>query len=178
MSWITKEEMRKRERDVTTFLKTSVNPDAGYGIFRRQSEGMCLGLTAIYGLQPEGYPDLVVTGTADSNAHQHQWVIKNVASFITSTPHVDPKDRYVDIINEYLSSSGMSNTYRAVKIDTDQWLDGFGLNVGRFYGEYPREHMCFIQLVEVSETGFFPEFSSNSQLLLPTTPFGYKETTQ
>jgi len=175
MSWITSEEMRKRERSSVEGLKAAINPSTGYGLFRRNPEGENYGLTTTYNLQQEGYPDLVISGTIDTNAQYHRWLLQNIMTHLTSEVHIDPKDDYVNIINRYFADNGMSNSHQAVKLDTAQWLMGYGITAKRFYGDYPWEHMCFIQIVEVSDTGFMPTASTRTQTLFQTKPFGQKE---
>lgn len=178
MNWITDTEMRKRDGIVVSGLINGLSPDKGYGMFRRSAEQKAPGLTVTYNLAINGFPDLVVSGTNETSAAQHKWILDFLISYMLEDIAVSPTDAYVDLLNQYLAHMGMGTSYKVVKIDTEQFYMGYGFSVKRYYEsiDVNQEDVTFLQVVEVdSATGCFPAISNISQVLFATVPFGQKE---
>lgn len=179
MNFITSDEMRVRDGNAVANLNKGVSHESGYGVYRRAAEQTkCPGLTATLNNAVYGYPDLVISGTVDATAAQHKWVLNFLCSFIMEDQAIDPTESYVDIINQYLAHMGMETAYKAVLIDTDQFLWGYGMNARRYYAEGGVDPalITMIQIIEMDTSlGCFPAISTMSQVLFPTVPFGNKE---
>lgn len=178
MNFITSGEIRQREKMQTDYMKTLIHPVGGWGMFYRRADGPIPGMQCAFGLQFNGYPDIVISGTTDTKTQQHQTLLNLVVTELLTNLPLPVKTDYVDDINFILAANGLQTTYKAVIIDTEQFLNGYGINVNRFYEDYPRDNMCFVQLVETMFNGEFPTESQPNQMLFHTKPFGYKETTQ
>lgn len=172
--FITSDELTKRAENMATYMHSLIHPVLGWGMIYRRAEGPIPGFQCAFGLQHNGYPDLVISGTTDVKSQQHIAALNYIVAEMVKDLCIVPKSDYVHVINEILANGNLQNTYRAVIIDTHQFLTGYGLNVKRFYGDMDEASMCFIQLVEVMLNGEFPVESQLNQMLFHTTPYGYK----
>lgn len=172
--FITSDELSKRAETMTTYMHSLIHPVLGWGMIYRRAEGPIPGFQCAFGLQHNGYPDLVISGTTDVKTQQHNAVLNYIVGEMIKEICIIPKSDYVHVLNEILHKGNLQNTYKPVIIDTEQFLTGYGLNVNRFYGDMDHDSMCFIQLVEVMLNGEFPVESQVNQMLFHTTPYGYK----
>lgn len=173
--FITSQEMREREALVVKSMHSQIDPVTGYGHFHRSAEHRIPGMLTTYNLNTNGYPDLVISGTHSAKHAQHKWVLNNCAVHILSNLKLESKIDYVGVLNKYLSDMGLSNSYQAVHISTEPFLNGYAMNIGRFYGDMPRADQMYIQLVEVGPTGAFPVSSLIDQVVFDAVPTSPKE---
>lgn len=172
--FITSDEMIIRSETMTKYMHSLIHPVLGWGMIYRRAEGPIPGFQCAFGLQHTGYPDLVISGTTDVKTQQHNAVLNYIVGEMIKEICIIPKSDYVHVINDIIVRGNLQNTYRAVLIDTQQFLTGYGINIARFYGDTDETSLCFIQLVEVMLNGEFPVESQVNQMLFHTMPYGYK----
>lgn len=179
MNFITSEDMRARDKMIVENLTATIHPHRGFGIFKRAGDDPReVGMVAAFNLFERGYPELVISGMTQISLEQHVWVLDNSVKYMTTMLPIQPMEEYADLLNAHYQDIGLGMAYKAVVIDTQQYLWGFGMNIKRYYeGKVNAEDMTFIQIIECGKDGKFPEKSSPSQILFETKPFGYKEIT-
>lgn len=170
--------LQKGIEEILQQMADNVCKDKGYGKYRRRAEEKCPGAMMTYQNPIYGYPDLVISGTTEATVAQHRWLLDYLCSHMMEDIALIPASDYVDILNLHLIEMGMGSSYKAVLINADQFLHGYGLNLKRYYvnGGIDLSELVFIQIVEVDTvTGCFPAISTMSQVLFATVPFGQKE---
>lgn len=170
-------EMREREKQMTDYVNGLIEPARGYGAIYRRADDRVTGFIATIGLPKLGYPDLVISGTIDAIVRQHRDFIDSIASEMFNGPTlgvIDPDD-FVDLIDGFLEARGYKETVKAVLINTDQFVNGYGLNSGRYYKANGITDATIIQLVACIKPNVYQEKSTASQTLYETQPFGKKE---
>lgn len=175
MTFITSSVMRERDEDARKFWADNIDPVTGYALSQRQPEGNALGMMFTYNLQASGRPDLIITGTDEVHRERHRWILNTLVAGMLSKLPLEHKYDYALDINRQLVATNLQSTFMAVVVNTDQWINGFGLNHRRYYQDIPKEEQIYIQIIEAESDGAFPIYSTNRQILLPTVNYSEKE---
>lgn len=175
MTFISSSDMRQRDIEAVEFWTKNIDPVLGYALSHRGPEGGCRGMMFSYNLQKSGRPDLIITGTMDTNRERHRWVLNTLLAGMLSKLPLENKYDYALDLNRQLCEANLNTSFVATVVNTEQWINGFGFNHKRFYKDIPVEELTFIQIIEIGDNGEFPVVSTNAQVLIPTVNYSQKE---
>lgn len=175
MNFITDLEFKQRTELVTQSMLHGINPETGFGIYRRSGETNIPGMTCTYGMHAQGYPDIVISGTTDLNYNLHLRYLDIAVGTMLNNPQCEDNSWYAGLLNlTFSKEDAIHNCFPAV-INTEQFLTGYGMNLKRFYHDVDTGDLCIIQLITPNADGLLPVAPTAKQMFFPVNPYGVKE---